>query len=121
MSRMRLCERDVVAQLLKNLDLPHEHFALRGEAPVISLCLSPAEWATVTRMVSGRGDHPACGVDAIGEAWRELPPHVWTDEAWIARVCVRFCAAAPDYQKLILSHPPTGKRAPSGSTTAHRG
>jgi hypothetical protein len=93
---MRLTERHVLALLLKELDLPYGFIQLDTTGPVISLCLFPAEWDEVQELVN---DVP---LDAMAEAWRELPSEVWMDESWIRRVCVRVCAYAPDYSRLIL-------------------
>jgi hypothetical protein len=107
MSRTRLTERDVASLLLKNLDLPFAPFELHPEQQVINLCVTPPEWELIGRIISGKEGFEATRVDELMDAWRELPPDVWTDENWIRRVCTRFALSAPDYSKLFLAECPT--------------
>ncbi len=97
MTRTRFTEREIVSQLLKNLALPSP--LVDSTSNLVRLGLTPDEWVAVKRTItSGAG----VLVDEIGEAWRELPPHIWMDESWISRVCAKVCAFAPDYEKLIM-------------------
>ncbi len=93
----RVSEREVVCALLRNLDLPFQPFSTQPTDVVIRLFVSDDEWTSIEKQVS------TMGLDEVTEAWRELPPVIWTDESWVSRVCIRLCAVAKDYRKLILA------------------
>lgn len=102
MNRLRITERTVVGQFLRHLDLVISAPAL--PLNVVSISLTAGEWDEIREKVKSE----RIGLQDLAEAWRELDPSVWMDDHWIARVCVRVCGFAPDFDRLIHNKRKTG-------------